>query len=309
MPFEITILGSNSALPTSDRYPTAQVLNVLGRFFLIDCGEGTQIQIRRQKISFAKIKHIFISHLHGDHYFGLIGLLSTFNLLGLKNDIHIYSPSELKNLIQPQLDQIKSKNHFKIIFHPLNFKKAQQIYIDKRVEVFSFPVKHSIPTCGFLFKEIQKQANIKKELIQKYNIPIAKIKNIKAGADFITNDGTTIPNKKLTTPPPVPRSYAFCTDTAFYPTIADWINNVDLLYHESTFLEDMQEFAHNTLHSTAKEAAEIAKLANAKKLILGHFSARYKKITKFTEEAKTIFENTVAAKDGKIYQIKKSPIK
>ena len=305
MPFEITILGSNSALPTSDRYPTAQVLNVLGRFFLIDCGEGTQIQIRRQKIAFGKIKHIFISHLHGDHYFGLIGLLSTFNLLGLKNDIHIYSPSELKNLIQAQLDQIKGENQFRIIFHPLNFKKVQQFYIDKKVEVYSFPVKHSIPTCGFLFKEVQKQPNIKKELIQKYNIPIAEIKNIKAGADFISKEGETIPNQELTSPPPEPRSYAFCTDTAFYPEIANTIKNVDLLYHESTFLEDMKEFAHSTLHSTAKEAAEIAKLSNAKKLILGHFSARYKKTTEFVDEAKTIFENTVAAKDGKTYSIKK----
>ncbi len=186
MPFELTILGSNSALPTSDRYPTAQVLNILGRFFLIDCGEGTQIQLRRNKIGFAKIQHIFISHLHGDHYYGLIGLISTLNLLGLKTDIHIYAPSEIKYLLQPQLDFLKGDLNLKLIFHPLNFKKTQQIFIDKRVEVLSFPLKHSISTCGFLFRELPRLPNIKKEMIKEYKIPIAGIKEIKNGADFIT---------------------------------------------------------------------------------------------------------------------------
>lgn len=303
MPFELTILGSSSALPTSDRYPTAQVLNILGRFFLIDCGEGTQIQLRRQKIGFAKIKHIFISHLHGDHYFGLIGLISTMNLLGIKTDIHIYSPSELKNLIQAQLDFIKGEMNIKLIFHPLNFKKPQNIYTDKRIEVFSFPVKHSISTCGFLFKEIQKPANIKKELIQEYNIPIAKIKEIKAGEDFITSEGVIIPNKKLTAPAPKPRSYAFCTDTAYHKPIIEIIRGVDLLYHEATFPEEMKDFAAKTLHSTATQAATIAKLADVKKLIIGHFSARYNDASLFEKEAQVVFENTVAAKEGKTYKV------
>jgi ribonuclease Z len=288
MPFELTILGSNSALPTSNRYSTAQVLNVLGRFFLIDCGEGTQIQLRRQKLGFSKIKHIFISHLHGDHYFGLIGLISTMNLLGIKSDIHIYSPSELKNLIQAQLDFIKGEMKVNLIFHPLNFKKTQKIYSDKRVEVFSFPVKHSISTCGFLFKEIQKQANIKKEIIQEFNIPIAEIKNIKAGDDFITEQGKIIPNEKLTTPPPRPRSYAFCTDTAYHEPIIDIIEGVDLLYHEATFLEELRDFAIKTKHSTACDAAKIAKLAKVKKLIIGHFSARFNDATLFEKEARTV---------------------
>jgi ribonuclease Z len=305
MPFELTILGSSSALPTSDRYPTAQVLNLLGRFFLIDCGEGTQIQLRRQKIGFGKIKHIFISHLHGDHYFGLIGLISTLNLLGLKTDIHIYSPSELKNLIQPQLDFIKGEMKVNLIFHPLNFKKQQKIYADKRVEVFSFPVKHSISTCGFLFKEIQKQANIKKEFVEEFNIPIVKIKDIKAGADFITLDGKVIPNKTLTTSAPKPRSYAFCTDTAFYEPITDIIRGVDLLYHEATFLEELRDFAKITKHSTTIDAANIAKLAKVKKLIIGHFSARFNDASLFEKEARTIFENTVAAVEGKTYRIQK----
>ena len=303
MPFEVTILGSNSALPTSNRYPTAQVLNIPGRFFLIDCGEGTQIQLRRNKISFSKIKHIFISHLHGDHYFGLIGLISTMNLLGIKTDIHIYSPSETKTLLQPQLDFIKGDMKVNLVFHPLNFKKPQQIFADKRVEVFSFPLKHSISTCGFLFREVQKPANIKKEMVQELNIPIAKIKEIKKGADFVTSDGYIIPNEKLTIPPPRPRSYAFCTDTAFHEPIVDVIKNVDLLYHETTFLESMRDFAVKTLHSTTIDAANIAKLANVKKLLIGHFSARYNEIKLFENEARSIFENTEAAIEGKTYQV------
>lgn len=306
MPFELTILGSSSALPTSDRYPTAQVLHVLGRFFLIDCGEGTQIQLRRQKISFSKIKHIFISHLHGDHYYGLIGLISTLNLLGIKTDIHIYSPSELKNLIQPQLDFIKGEMTINLIFHPLNFKKTQQIYSDKRVEIFSFPVKHSISTCGFLFREVEKQPNIKKDLVEKYQIPIARIKEIKAGGNFITSEGELIPNQELTTPAPKPRSYAFCTDTVFHPPVTDIIKDADLLYHEATFLDEMSDFAKKTLHSTAKDAATIAKMSNVKKLLIGHFSARFNDVKQFETEARTIFENTEAVYEGKKYKIKRS---
>ncbi len=303
MPFELTILGSSSALPTSDRYPTAQVLNVLGQFFLIDCGEGAQSQIRRQKIGFGKIRHILISHLHGDHFYGLIGLLSTFNLLGLKSDIHIYSPSELKNLLQPLLDHLKAGLQYNIIFHPLNFKRPQKIYADKKVEIFSFPLKHSSPTCGFLFKEGQKQPNIKKEYIKKYNIPIAEIKNIKAGAGFQTTEGGIIPNSELTIPLSRPRSYAFCSDTRFFPEMSETIKDVDLLYHEATFTEKMKDLAGRTMHSTAKEAAQIAKLANAKRLLLGHFSSRYKTVSEFEDEARAVFKNTEAVIEGETYKV------
>ncbi len=303
MPFELTILGSSSATPTSERYPTAQVLNASGRFFLIDCGEGTQIQIRRQKIGFSKIQHIFISHLHGDHFYGLIGMISTFNLLGLKKDIHIYSPSQLKDILQPQLDFLKAGLQFKIIFHPLNLKKTQKIYNDEKVEVTSFPLKHSIGTCGFLFKEVQKEANIKKECIEKYNIPIPQIRKIKQGAGFETSEGEFIPHEELTIPPLPPRSYAFCSDTAFHPPVTEIIKDVNLLYHEATFTEELKEWAQNTMHSTAREAAEIAKMANAGKLILGHFSARYKTVTPFLEEARAVFPNTVAAEDGSRYEV------
>ncbi|WP_372948503.1 ribonuclease Z [Mariniphaga sp.] len=303
MAFELTILGSSSATPTSERYPTAQVLNMLGRFFLIDCGEGTQMQIRRQKIGFGKIKHIFISHLHGDHYYGLIGLISTFNLLGLKNDLHIYSPSQLKEIIQPQLDFLKGDLQFNVIFHPLNFKKPQLIFEDKKVEVVSFPLKHSINCCGFLFREKEKEANIKKECIQQYNIPIAQIVKIKQGADFITEEGETIPNEVLTTPPPPPLSYAFCSDTAFYPPVADVIQGVNLLYHEATFTEELRDWADKTYHSTALDAAKIAQMAHAGKLILGHFSSRYESAEPFLMEAKTVFPNTEDVVDGKTYVI------
>ncbi|WP_320112380.1 ribonuclease Z [Draconibacterium orientale] len=303
MSFELTILGSNSALPTSNRYPTAQVLDVPGRCFLIDCGEGTQIQLRRNRISFSKIRHIFISHLHGDHYYGLIGLLSTMNLLGVKSDVHIYAPSELKTLIQPQLDFIRGEMSIKPIFHPLNLKKPQTVFENKNIEILSFPVKHSIPTVGFLFREKPKQANIKKEMIKAYNIPLAKIKDIKAGADFETEDGTLIPNEKLTTPPPKPKSYAFCTDTAFHPPIAEIISGVDLLYHEATFLEELKDLAEKTLHSTARQAAEMAKLSKASKLLIGHFSSRFKNLNDFKTEAREVFRNTELAIEGKKYII------
>ncbi len=303
MAFELTILGSSSATPTSERYPTAQVLNASGRFFLIDCGEGTQIQIRRQKIGFGKIKHIFISHLHGDHYYGLIGLISTFNLLGLKNDLHIYSPSQLKDIIQPQLDFLKGDLQFNVIFHPLNFKKPQLIFEDKKVEVVSFPLKHSINCCGFLFREKEKEANIKKECIQQYNIPIAQIVKIKQGAGFITEDGETIPHEVLTTPPSPPLSYAFCSDTAFHPPIVDVIKGVNLLYHEATFTEELRDWADKTYHSTALDAAKIAQMAHAGKLIIGHFSSRYKTTEPFLNEAKTVFPNTEDVVDGKTYVI------
>ena len=304
MTFELTILGSSSAIPTSEKYPTAQVLNVLERFFLIDGGEGTQIQLRKQKIGFGKIKHIFISHLHGDHFYGLIGLLSTFNLLGLKNNIHIYSPSQLKDVIQPQLDFLKGDMQFDVIFHPLNFRKTERIFEDKKVEVFSFPVKHSINCCGFLFREKQREFNIQKEVITRYQISIEQIKDIKKGADLVTASGDIIPNRELTAAPPHPRSYAFCADTAFHPPLAEIIKGVDLLYHEATFTEELRDWADKTYHSTAKDAAKIARMGGVDKLIIGHFSSRYDDDEPFINEARTIFPNTEIAVEGTKYIIR-----
>lgn len=303
MNFELTILGSSSAIPTSERYPTAQVLNVLERFFLIDCGEGTQIQLRRLKINFAKISHICISHLHGDHYYGLIGFISTRNLLGINNDLHIYAHSELKNLLQPQIDYLKADLQFKIIFHPLNFRKPELIFSDNRAEILSFPLKHSVPVCGFLFREKVQLPHMRKEKITKYQIPLRQIQAIKEGAGFTTESGAVIPHSELTTPAAPPRSYAFCTDTAYFEPAAEIIRGVDLLYHEATFLDEMAGWAAQTYHSTARQAAEMARNAQAKKLLIGHFSTRYKELQPFLDEARQIFPDTELASDGARFRI------
>ncbi len=303
MTFELTILGSSSALPTSDKYPTAQVLNISGRFFLIDCGEGTQIQLRKYKFSFGKIRHIFISHLHGDHFYGLMGLISTRNLLGLTSDLHIYSHSDISALLQPLLNYIKGEMGFKVIFHPLNFKRYEVIYSDKKCEVISFPLKHSIPVCGFLFREKQAQPNIIKEKIVELEIPYRDIRRIKEGSGFTTKEGRYYSHHELTIPAPGPRSYAFCTDTLPYEPAVEIYNNVTLLYHEATFAEDLKDWAAKTLHSTAKQAAEIALKANARKLIIGHFSNRYKKSHIFLSEAMEIFENVEIAEEGRRFII------
>ncbi len=303
MNFELTILGSCSAVPTSEKYPTAQVLNLLERFFLIDCGEGTQIQLRRMKISFAKIRHIFISHLHGDHFYGLPGFISTRNLLGITSDVHIWSHSDLAGLLQPLFSQMKGKLGFRVIFHPLNFQRPDKIFSDSKAEVFSFPLKHSIPCCGFLFREKQNLPKIRKEKITEFRIPVSQMQKIKEGAGFTTGEGIIIPNEQLTFPPPPPRSYAFCTDTAYCEPVVETIHGADLLYHEATFLSDLEGLAVNTLHSTASHAATIARKAGVKKLIIGHFSTRYKNEDDFLNEARQIFENTDIASEGKKFSI------
>ncbi|HKJ42672.1 MAG TPA: ribonuclease Z [Sunxiuqinia sp.] len=305
LPFELTILGSSSAVPTSKRYPTAQVLNALGRFFLIDCGEGTQHQIRKNKLSFGKINHIFISHLHGDHIFGLIGLISTQILLGRRNDLHIYANSNLQKLIQFQLDFLGNEElGFRLVFHPLNFKKKQLIYEDKRVTVTSFPLNHRIPCNGFLFREKAKEPNIIKEMVKKYRIPIKEIKNIKAGANFTTSKGDRIKNEDLVVPAPKARSYAFCSDTAYFEQLVPIIKGVDLLYHEATFADSEKEIAQMTFHSTAKDAAKIAQQAGVGKLLIGHFSARYKNPELLLEEARSIFPETDAVFEDDQYSVK-----
>ncbi len=304
LPFQLTVLGSSSAMPTSSRYPTAQVLNVLGRFFLIDCGEGTQHQIRKLRVGFSKLNHILISHLHGDHFFGLIGYLSTQILLGRTSDLYIYAHSELQRYIQFQLEFLGIREmDYKLVFHPLNFRKEQLIYEDEKVSITSFPLKHRIQCCGFFFKEKEREANIKKGQIKKYDIPIKKIKNIKKGADFVTENGEIIKNAKLVTPPPKPRSFAFCSDTIYSESFIETIKDVDLLYHEATFAEIDKKLAKDTFHSTGKEAAQVAKLANAKKLLIGHFSARYKKPQLILDEAREIFKETYAAEDGETYTV------
>ncbi len=304
MPFQLTILGTSSALPTSNRYPTAQVLNVRGRFFLIDCGEGTQTQMRKYKIGFSKINHIFISHLHGDHIFGLIGLISTFALLGRKNDLHLYAHSEIQGYLAPQIKFLYPENiPFKIVYHPLSFKKEQQIYEDKAVIIYSFPLDHRIATCGFRFEEKPVLPNLVPEKLTEYNIPICNRQAIKEGADFITDDGQIIPNSEITLNKHKARTFAFCSDTRVNESYIESIRNVDLLYHEATFACDNQALAQTTYHSTGADAARVALDANVGRLIIGHFSARYKDYTQILKEATAIFQNTEAVSDGQVFSI------
>ncbi len=307
MTFELTILGSSSAIPTSEKYPTAQVLNIRERFFLIDCGEGTQIRLRQMKFSFARICHIFISHLHGDHFFGLPGLISTRNLLGITSDLHLYAHLEIRELLKPLLEHMKGELGFGIHFHPLDQGKVELIYTNKHAEVYSFPLRHSIPCCGFLFREKPLLPNMVKEKIGRYGIPLREIRQIKEGAGFITPEGEEIPHAALVIPPPRPRSYAFCTDTAFHEPAAATVAGVDLLYHEATFHSEMEDWARKTCHSTALQAARMAQLAGAGKLVIGHLSSRYKVGEALLREARTLFPETELAFDGARYSIPRIP--
>ncbi|MBN2486948.1 MAG: ribonuclease Z [Bacteroidales bacterium] len=297
MTFDLTILGSGSALPTSRRYPTAQALNVLERFFLIDCGEGTQLQLRNAKVKFGHINHIFISHLHGDHVFGLFGLLSTFNLLGRKTDLYIYGHSDLENITGFFRRQFAEEMQYPIHIMPLKPGALQLIFEDKVCEVFAFPLRHRVPSWGYLFKEKVRGPNIRKELIDIYKLGIKDIIDIKNGKDFTTSEGVVVPNSDLVTAPKPPRSYAYCSDTAYYERITKWIAGCDVLYHEATFADSERKIAKQTGHSTASQAAMIAKKAGVKKLVLGHFSNRYKELDTLLVEARTIFTETYLAED------------
>lgn len=303
MKFELTILGASSATPTSNRNPTAQVLNVLERFFLIDCGEGTQMQLRKYKIKFQRINHIFISHLHGDHYFGLMGLLSSMHLLGRQNELHLYAPAPLKEIIDIQLKYSETQLNYPLIFHSLNFDSKTLLFEDDLVKVSSFPLNHRIATCGFLFEEKPKAKSIIKEKIKEYQIGIADIHKIRAGYDYVTIDGKIIPNNELTHPSPHLRKYAYCSDTRYSEKLLEYITNVDVLYHEATFLHELIDRAEATYHSTAKEAGMAAAKANAKQLIIGHFSARYPDLIPLLQEAQSQFNNTLLAEEGKSYLI------
>lgn len=266
--------------------------------YLIDCGEGTQLRMREMGLSILKIDHIFITHLHGDHYFGLVGLISTMHLLGRVKPLHIYGPPQLSHVIQNQLMLSDARLRFGFDFHPLVLETPQVIFENKVLEVIGLPLNHSAPTTGFLFREKKKERNILPEMIEKYDIPIRNIKQIKKGADLELDDGRVIPNEELTKPPPSPRSYAYCTDTAYMPELSDWIKGVDLLYHDATFPEERKERAEQTMHSTAAQAATVARDAGAKKLLLGHFSARYKDMSIFEGEAREIFPCSEIANDG-----------
>ncbi len=304
MSLKLTILGCHSATPRSFAHPTSQYLEINNRNFLIDCGEGTQTQLRKYKIKFSKIKHIFISHLHGDHFYGLIGLISTFSLLNRQTELHIFGPKGIKDIINLQLKLTKSWMEYPIHFHELSSKKSEMIFEDKKVEVYTIPLKHRIYTNGYLFKEKQKERNLNINEIRKYKeIEICDLQNLKNGKNFIKSNGDIIKNETLTTNPPPILKYAFCSDTAYFEDIIPIIDQCDLLYHESTFLEDKAELAKKTRHSTAKQAATIAYKANVKKLLLGHYSSRYKDENLFLQEGKTVFSNIELSQEGKIFSV------
>lgn len=301
--FELLILGSSSASPTAERHPTSQLLTIADRVFLIDCGEATQTQLRKYKAKLQSIDYILISHLHGDHFFGLPGLLSTMSLLGRKQKLTIYCPEDLKLIIDTINKASNTVFNFEVIWQFTTDAGINLFFEDTKLEVYSFPLKHRIYCTGFLFKEKPLPRNIDKQKLIELNISVADILKLKKGFDVINEDGKLIKNIDATINPPPPRSYAYCSDTIFDKKIAKFIKEVNVVYHESTFLEDKKLRAKTTFHSTAKQAAEIAKLANAKKLLLGHFSARYGNLTSFIDEAKPIFENCELALEGKLFKI------
>ena len=304
MSLQLTILGCHSATPRTFAHPTSQYLEINNRSFLIDCGEGTQVQLRKYKVKFSKIDNIFISHLHGDHFFGLIGLISTFGLLKRQNDLHIYGPKGIQEIIELQLKLSNSFLQFDLVFHELESNESELIYEDDRVQVYTIPLEHRVYTNGFLFTEKIGERKLNIEAIKRNpEIEICDYQNLKNGKDFIANDGSIIDNEKLTFNPPQPISYAYCSDTVYKPQIAAIIKNADLLYHESTFLKDREELTTTTKHSTAEQAAKIAQIAKVGQLILGHYSSRYDDISLFKHEAETVFNNVELAEEGKIFNV------
>ncbi len=299
----LTILGCGSALPTRKNFPTSQILELRDKQFLIDCGEGTQIRMRQMGAKINRLGHIFISHLHGDHCFGLIGMISSFGMLNRTAELHIHAQPDLEKILQPQLDYFCTDLPFKVIFHSINPRKNELIYEDRSVQVFSIPLKHRVPSCGFLFEEKPRDRHILREMIDFYEIPTWRISKIKQGEDFETKEGEIIPNSQLTNASEPPKRYAYCSDTAYSEKIIPIIEGVDCLYHEATFMEDELVRSKETYHSTARQAATIALKANVKKLIIGHYSARYTNQNLLLEEAKRVFENTVLGEDLTIYDI------
>ncbi|MGC8825298.1 MAG: ribonuclease Z [Bacteroidales bacterium] len=297
MSFYVTILGSSSAIPTSKRNLAAQVINHLERLFLIDCGEGTQIQLRKFHIKFSRINHIFISHLHTDHVMGLPGLLSTFSVLGRTRPLHLYAEPRLETFLSNHRNFFYEEWSFPLIFHPIQPGKSELMYEDERLTISTIPLKHRVPCVGFLFKEKPQPRRIKKDCIARYNLSIKDILAIKNGDDYF--DGKEmIKNEELTLPPTPVRAYAYCSDTRPFHDIIRHIEGIDTLYHEATFLEEDRDLAHKTYHSTAADAALLARQARVKQLIIGHFSSRYNHEELFLEQAQQIFPATLMAEDG-----------
>ncbi len=290
-PFRIHILGCGSALPTTRHFSSMQVVECRGKLFMIDCGEGAQLQIRRSSLSFERIGHIFISHIHGDHCFGLIGLISTFGLLGRHATLHVHAPAALGPMLKAQLDVFFNYDiGYGVEFHPIDTTQQAVIFEDHSLTVETIPLDHRMPCAGFLFREKPTLPHIRREAIDMYGIPTSQINNIKAGQDFTLEDGTVIKHQQLVTPPDVPRSYAYCSDTRYMPQLHQVVMGVDTLYHESTYADDKVDGAEKYYHSTARQAATVARDAHVGKLLLGHYSARYADEGILLREAQEVFD-------------------
>lgn len=296
--FNVQILGCGSATPTLRHAPTAQVVDFRDKLYLIDCGEGTQLQMRRYKVRFNRLNHIFISHLHGDHCFGLPGLISTLGMLGRTNELVIHGPAGIETFLSPVLSQFCKDMAYPVRLNVIDPQKNELILEDRSLEVHTIPLKHRIPTCGFLFSEKPREPHIVREMVDFYQVPIKALAQIKKGNDFVTEDGTVVPYTRLTRPAEPPKRYAYCSDTAFHPSIIPYIEGVDCLYHEATFLEKDLPRAKDTFHSTARQAAEIALRAGVKQLVLGHYSARYESPDGFLEESGAVFPQVILSEEG-----------
>jgi ribonuclease Z len=303
MKFEVTILGSSSATPIYNRNPSAQVLNINERLYLVDCGEGTQQQFLKFDIKFSRVDHIFISHLHGDHYLGLIGLLSSMHLNGRKKPLKLFGPAPLKEIIDIQFYYSDTTLQYEIIFIPLNSEKTEVIIDNQDVTIETIPLDHRIPCTGFLFKQKKRLRKLVKEKIEEIKIPVEYYSAIKKGADFTSPGGEVFKNSDITTDPDAPKCYAYCSDTLYNQQYFEQIKNVNLLYHEATFMHNMLDRANNTHHTTALQAGDVAIKVNAKKLLIGHFSARYKTLNDLLDEARSVFPETELAIEGKTFEV------
>lgn len=303
-PFRVHILGCGSALPTLRHMSSMQVVECRGKLFMVDCGEGAQVQLRRSGLSFEKLGHIFITHLHGDHCFGLIGIISTFGLLGRMATLHIHAPEELRPMLEAQLNMFFNYDiGYKVEFQGVDTKKQQVIYEDRSLTVETIPLNHRMPCAGYLFREKPSLPHIRREMIDTYDIPVSQINNIKAGQGYTLPDGTVIPHEKLVTPADAPRSYAYCSDTRYMPELHKIVKGVSTLYHESTYAQDKKDGAEKYFHSTAQQAAMVARDAQVGKLLLGHYSARYNDETILLKEAQEVFPSTYLTDEMKVFDI------
>jgi len=300
---KVSVLGCGSALPTTKHYLSSQVVGLRGKLYMIDCGEGSQLQFRAMKLNFQKLGHIFISHLHGDHCFGLPGLISTLGLLGRTSDLNIYAHPDAVKIFKPILDYSCKELGYNVFFNEFNPARSELLFEDRGLKVTSIPLKHRVPTAGFLFEEKSGLRHIVREMIDYYKVPVSKIKAIKEGADFVTDDGSVIENSRLTSSPDAAKKYAYCSDTAYYEKVVPLIEGADTLYHEATFSENDLKRAAETFHSSAVQAAEIARKANVKQLIIGHFSARYTDENILLQESRSVFPNTFLADEKKTFEI------